>query len=381
MSGPTTIALAHASVGSGHRIAAEAIAEQIGELAPRVRTEIVDVLGYGAFRVSGDTAAGAFTGPTAPLYDAVWGSAAIGRGSMAISRPLLSANYARFGRWLRETRPSAVVATHALAANLAVRATRHPDLARMPVAAAATDYGLHGYWPHHGLELFCVADEAERDELARRGSQGEVAVTGIPVRHQFAIPVDRREARDHFGFPAEKRVVLALAGATMPRPYAHFKASLAVTLPAIASLPDTIIAVVTGKDHAFAADLTSRVAGFGAKNVHVLGFVENMARVMAAADVAVCKPGGLVTAECVALGLPMVLVGPVAGQERANVSALARAGAAVYEDDPRRLAEVMRTTLARTGKLAQMRTVATGLARPDAARDIAELVLRLAHDA
>jgi len=378
MSGPSTIAVVHASVGSGHRIAAESIAAELAAASPDADVRVLDVLEYGAFRVSGDTAASAFTGPTAPLYDAVWGSPGVGRASMAIARPLLSATYARFSRWLRETRPAAVVATHALPASLAARAARRGDLGSAPVVAVATDYGLHGYWPRRGLTLFCVADEAERDELARRGAEGDVAVTGIPVRPQFSAAIDRHEARRRFDLPAETRVVLALAGATMPGPYVRFKASLAVTLPAIASLPDTTVAVVTGKDAAFAEEVRTRVAGFGAKNVLVLGYVEDMARVMAAADLGVLKAGGLVTAECTAVGLPMVLVGPAVGQERANVTALRAAGAAVYDEDPRRLTEVVRKALVRGGKLSHMREASTALARPHAARDIAQRVLALA---
>ncbi len=378
MSGPTTIAVAHASVGSGHRIAAESIAAELAALSPDATIEVIDVLDYGAYRVSGDTAAGAFTGPTAPLYDAVWGSSTVGRASMAVSGPLLSLLYRRYALWLRERRPAAIVATHSLAATLSVRATRKVDLMHVPVIAAATDFGLHGYWPHKGLALFCVADDAERDELVRRDARiGEIAVTGIPVRQQFAIEPSPAAAREKLDVPADSRLVLALAGATMPGPYARFKASLAVTLPAIAALPNVHVAVVTGRDDAFAEELRTRVAGFGAKNVFVLGYVEQMATVMAASDLVVCKPGGLVTAECVDAGLPLVLVGPAVGQERANVEALSKAGAAVYEDDPRRLAEVVRKTLARPGALEKMRATSRAMARPHAARDVAERVLSL----
>jgi processive 1,2-diacylglycerol beta-glucosyltransferase len=379
MSAQARITLVHASVGSGHRIAAESIAAQIETLSPDTIVEVLDVLAYGRWRVSGDAAASAFTGPTAPLYNLAWGSPALGRASMAFSGPVLSAFYRRFAHHLAENRPSVVVATHALGANLAVRAMRRADVPKAPVVAAATDYGLHGYWPHSGLALFCVADDAEAQVLARRGAEaGEVAVTGIPVRPQFASAFDREAALERFDLPRNRRILLALAGATMPGPYVRFKESLATTLPAIAGLPDTAVAVVTGRDDAFAETLRTRVQGFGSRNVRVLGYVERMAEIMAAADLAICKPGGLVTAECVAVGLPMVLVGPAAGQERANVSALLEAGAAVYDADPRRLAEAVRGALASQSRLARMREAAARLAKPDAARDIAERVLELA---
>jgi len=375
MSNQPTIAVVHASIGSGHRIAAESIAAELRTLRPDARVEVLDILDFGVARVSGNTATTAFTGPTAPLYDAMWGSARFGAAAMAISRPVLGLLYSAFTRWIAENRPEAIVATHALAANLAVRATRGGRLGAPAVVACATDFGLHGFWPRHGLARFCVADEAEAEELVRRGtSEGEIRVTGIPVRAQFEQQFDRAEARTRLDLPPDHRVVLALAGATQPGPYERFKESLAVSLTLIASIPQTTVVVVTGRDEAYATDLRARVSGFGSNTVKVLGYVERMAEVMAASDLAVCKPGGLVTAECVAMQLPMVLIGPASGQERANVEALTAAGAAIYDADPRRMAEFTRKALARPGQLARSREATVSLARPFAARAVATVI-------
>ncbi len=291
---------------------------------------------------------------------------------------MLGLIYKRFTAWLREQRPAVIVTTHGLAANLAARATRGSELSRTAVAAVATDYGLHGFWPRRGLDLFCVADEAEREELLRRGMpETGIRVTGIPVRPQFAEPIDAAAARERLDFAPDRRVVLALAGATQPGPYARFKASLAVSLPAIASVPGTTVAVVTGRDDAFADELRSRVAGFGTTNVRVLGLRRADGRGHVRRRRRRLQAGGLVTAECTAIGLPMVLVGPAVGQERANAKSLLAAGAAVYDDDPRRLAEVVRRALGRPGKLKQMRAASSALSRPHAARDVAERIVGL----
>jgi len=375
MSTQPTIAVVHASIGSGHRIAAESIAAELRTLHPDTRVEVLDILDFGVARISGNSATTAFTGPTAPLYDALWGSARFGAAAMAVSRPVLGLLYSAFTRWIAENQPPVIVATHALAANLAVRATRGGRLGGPAVVACATDFGLHGFWPRHGLARFCVADEAEAEELVRRGTnECDIRVTGIPVRAQFEDRVDRDEARTRLGLPSDHRVVLALAGATQPGPYERFKESLAVSLTLIASIPNTTVAVVTGRDDSYAADLRARVSGFGATTARILGYVDRMAEVMAASDVAVCKPGGLVTAECVAMLLPMVLIGPASGQERANVESLVAAGAATYDADPRRMAEFVRKSLARPGQLARSREALSGLARPCAARAVVSVI-------
>jgi len=378
MSNQPTIAVVHASIGSGHRIAAESVASELRLLRPDARVEVLDILDFGVARISGNAATSAFTGPTAPLYDAAWGSAGLGAAVMGLSRPVLSLLYSAFTRWIAENHPAAIVATHALAANLAVHVTRRGRMGAVPVIACATDFGLHGFWPRRGLACFCVADDAEAEELVRRGTdESTVRVTGIPVRAQFEQQPDRDAARTALGLNLDHRVVLALAGATQPGPYERFKESLAVSLTLIASIPNTTVAVVTGRDEAYATDLRARVSGFGSTTVRVLGYVERMAEVMAAADIAVCKPGGLVTAECVAMQLPMVLIGPASGQERANVDALVSAGAAVYDADPRRMAEFVRKALARPGHLARAKEATAALGHPEAAAHAAAAIVEL----
>ncbi|MGV8082217.1 MAG: glycosyltransferase [Coriobacteriia bacterium] len=378
MASNLTIALVHASVGSGHRIAAESIAAELRTLVPDANIRVLDILDFGAIKVNGDMASAAFTGPTAPVYNAAWGAAGLGRAVMAASRPALGAVFPDFERWLKKHQPDVVVATHALAANLAVQAMLDIELADTPIVAVTTDFGIHGYWPHSGLWLFCVADEQSRQVLLRRGLPDEIiAVTGIPVRPQFASQHDRAELRDRLSVPVGTRLLLAIAGAGSPGPYARFKDAIAGALPALAALPATTTVVVTGRDSDYADELGGIAARTGVRNVQVLGYVEEMAALMQAADLAICKPGGLVTAECVDSGLPVVLVGPSVGQERANVRALVKAGAAVSCREPRTLITNVRRTLASTAKLPLMRQAARTLAHPSAASDIAHRVLAL----
>ena len=296
-------------------MAAEAVAREIGQLGgDSVVVETVDALPYGSLRPSGDSLTSAFTGASARLYDLIWSSSHIGGVARFLGMPLLSWVFRRFNGYLAETRPAVVVCTHALPALLAARAA-HRGRLDSRVVSVATDFGIHSLWPRDGISLFCAADERSAEELERRGhASGSVAVTGIPVRLQFTAEYDRAAAREHFGLPVDRPVVLAVAGSTMPGPYRHFKESLAVSLPALASMPRVSVAVVTGRDDEFAEELKTRSAGFGTTNVHVLGYVEHMAPLMAASDVALAKPGGLVCAECIDMGLPLVLVGPPRGR-------------------------------------------------------------------
>jgi processive 1,2-diacylglycerol beta-glucosyltransferase len=377
MTKPLTIVVAYASIGSGHRIAAEALHAELQNRGPDVPSELVNVLDFASRRISGNLLTRSFTGSTAGMYDRLWSSEWAGRAGRSISQPILGMMLSAFGDYLLEARPDAVICTHSMAATIAARLVKR-GAADFKTVNVTTDYGVHGYWPREGVSLFCVANEGSVETLRARGfTPDAIALTGVPVRAQFRLDYDREAARKHFDLPIERRLILALAGSTMPGPYEHFKEALAVSLPALASLPDTSLAIVCGRDESFAEEIRSRAAGFGTTNVHVFGFVDHMAPLMASADLALAKPGGAVCAECLATGVPLVLVGPAVGQERANAEALAGAGAALYSKDPRTIAEYTRNVIVKPARLESLRASAGKLARPFAAVDIIDRTLLL----
>jgi processive 1,2-diacylglycerol beta-glucosyltransferase len=100
-----------------------------------------------------------------------------------------------------------------------------------------------------------------------------------------------------------------------------------------------------------------------------------MERIMACSDLAVTKPGGLTVSECLAVGLPMVLISPIPGQEERNADYLMEQGVAVKAHDAGALEYKIDDLLSHGEKLSRMRENMRGLGRPDAARAVLEHVL------
>lgn len=126
------------------------------------------------------------------------------------------------------------------------------------------------------------------------------------------------------------------------------------------------------------------VAGIRAR-VHAAPYIAQMHRAYRAADVALSRAGALSVSELAATGLPAVLVPyPHAADDhqRWNAALLADAGGAVVVDDAactgERLAAILDPLLADAGRLAAMRRALASVARRDAARTIAEDMLKLA---
>lgn len=117
-------------------------------------------------------------------------------------------------------------------------------------------------------------------------------------------------------------------------------------------------------------------------------FIDDMAAAYAAADLVVCRAGALTVAELAAAGVASLLVPfpfAVDDHQSANGRFLERAGAARVLVQatltPESLAAELAALLPDRERLLAMALAARALARPDAARTVAELGLALAHPA
>jgi processive 1,2-diacylglycerol beta-glucosyltransferase len=92
-----------------------------------------------------------------------------------------------------------------------------------------------------------------------------------------------------------------------------------------------------------------------------------MADLMRVASLFVGKPGGLSASECMAAGLPMVVIDPIPGQEERNSDHLLEAGAAVRCRSLMTMAYKIDQIFEEPGRLERMQECARNLGRPNAA--------------
>lgn len=115
----------------------------------------------------------------------------------------------------------------------------------------------------------------------------------------------------------------------------------------------------------------------------ILPYIDDMAAAYACSDLIVCRAGALSIAELTVLGKPSILVPyelAAAGHQAKNAAAVERAGAAVVleENELGVLAEKIAALLKNTGELRRMAGRARQFGRPEAARLIADEILKLA---
>ena len=285
--------------------------------------------------------------------------------SLALLRSLWRAARAPFAcrSILVRRRPDVVLGGGGYVAGPMVLAAR---LRGIPTALTEAD-------AHLGLANRLAAPFAKKLFLAyeipgRTGSKVEVVGRPIPVAH---LGADRAEARAHFGFGPDDRVVAvfgALAGATSLNEMA---------VGAWGDAGPCVLHVSGERDH---AGLAARVRRPG---YLLMPSTERFGDVLAAADVAVSRAGGTVW-ELAAAGTPSVLVPypyATADHQTLNARHFERGGGAVVvpDTDIAAVPALVEQLLADPVRLASMRAAMLSMARVDAAETIAEGVIALAR--
>jgi processive 1,2-diacylglycerol beta-glucosyltransferase len=269
----------------------------------------------------------------------------------------------KFAKLVQKFQPDAVICTHYLPVEL-LGGLREKWPGPPPLTiSVVTDFEAHALWMDPSVDLYCVAAEETRARLVARGAKpAQVLATGIPISARFSNSIDIDAVRKRYGLRDDLPTLLVLSGGFGMGPVAAILAGLDKIDQPFQTL------VVAGRNEALRRDLAAQDR---AHPTHVLGFVNNMHELMAAADLLVTKPGGLTTSEALAMGKPLFIINPIPGQEAANSDFLLEHGAAAkvnsIDDLPFRLGQLLGSR-----KLAAMARAARAVGRPGAAEEICQ---------
>ncbi|WP_091997630.1 MGDG synthase family glycosyltransferase [Paraburkholderia lycopersici] len=264
--------------------------------------------------------------------------------------------------------PDAIICTHFLPAELLSREIRHGRV-RTPVWVQVTDFDLHSMWIVPGMSGYFAAS----DEIAwRMGMRGvpasSVTVSGIPVMPAFGQPLDRVSCAADFGLDAKRLTFLMMSGGAG---LAGLETLAARLLEMNAGFQ---LVVLAGRNEAMLAALRALAAQHPGR-LFPQGFTHRVERLMACADLAITKPGGLTTSECLAMQLPMIVTSPIPGQEERNADYLLEQGVALKAVDVDALRYRIHMLLDEPARLAGMRRRIAPLGRPMAGRLVLDRVL------
>lgn len=244
-------------------------------------------------------------------------------------------------------------------------------LARVPLVLTEADSRL-------GLANRLLAGKARRVCLAfpiagREG--GRYAVTGRPVS-RAVLEADRKAARARFGVTEDARCLLVMGGSQGAR---SINESAIAAFAERAGREFDVIHLAGRRD--FDALEKRLAAAPHNQRYTLLAYEPDLGDCLAAGDLVLGRAGASIF-ELAAAGRPAVLVPyphAAAGHQEGNAAWMAAAGAAIVVRDEEleagRLAAEVDVLLGDEARLATMAAASASLARPHAARDIADVVL------
>lgn len=237
----------------------------------------------------------------------------------------------------------------------------------IPLVEVITDLAsVHRIWFQPAVDILAVPTRLVQNLALDAGVAAEkIHITGIPVHPEISEDSrTQQEIRLELGWDAHLRTILAVGSKRVQgmnevlNVINHFGAPIQLV-------------IVCGKDEAMYSELKSNTWHIP---VHIYDYVTNMPELMRAADLVVCKAGGLIVTESLASGLPMLLVDVIPGQETGNMEYVVNNGAGAWVTTEKEVLETLCHLLLDNRKMmAEWSIASRHIGRPRAAFEVAHL--------
>ncbi len=365
--------------GGGHRAAAEALQHAVKRLdtAGRFTVELLDFIQETA--IPPWDRIGKLYRPMVDNSSWLWGVGFKLTSPDPIRKGLNAMNASIAGpkmlRLLRKHPADLVVSVHPLATSVPgyILDRIRP---KVPFVTVVTDLATaHPFWYWKGADVTFVASEEARQRALRAKVPAErIELTGLPIDVRFAeLPRQDVAMKREYGLPTDRSMLLLIGGGEGMGNLEGFARAIAGT-----GLPLSLM-VVAGRNEKLRRRLNSID---WAIPTQVTGFVRDMPRRMAAADLLVTKAGPGTLSEGLAAGLPILITGFIPGQEEGNVRWITESSAGRLTPSPDEVAIALHGYFNAAGPTAlydQAQEAATRLARPTAALTIAARLMEMAE--
>ncbi|HHZ17419.1 MAG TPA: glycosyltransferase [Peptococcaceae bacterium] len=346
------------SIGAGHDSVAHAVAERLTVEAPGSEVKIIDTFRY-INSILNKVVVGSYM-ETIRLTPKVWGylydQAEGGEKLVDISRISAKILSPKMEQLINEFNPQVIICSHAFPTGM-LGAMKQKGRIKVPLASAVTDYHIHPIWISPGVDLYFIPSPDLDYALLQEGIEArKIKPVGIPIRMQFGQVIEMAAARQKLQLAGEPVVLIMGGGLGLGK--------IETITKQLLETGQYGVVVISGKNRRLYESLQKR----DNPRLRVYGYVENMAEVIAACDIVVSKPGGVTTAEVMAMGKPLVIYSSLPGQEDRNTDYLLNRGAAVKIKKREQLIPELQVLWEDKVRLARMSAAAAHLASPHSSK-------------
>ncbi len=361
------ILLLTAGFGDGHNTAARNVAAGLNQIAPQEETRILDLcdvahphlspllkINYQMLITRAPKLWGRVFAHTAKMDFKGSGGVDILAGLRRALRELL-----------QRDRPQVIISTYPVYSKI-IETLRTEGLAVPPLFTVVTDsISIHPVWMLAPSDRYFVADEDSRRALSALGAEpGKIFATGFPVHLDFSqtapsmaeLPQGRiiylpSTCVDHVAATLESLRPLLVAGTHLTLPVGKHASRLYHTLRRFTdSLPGA--------------------------SIEVLGWTNQIPRILQTHDLVICKAGGAILHEALAARCPAIIDFIVPGQEEGNAELLVKHDCGVVTKTPKETGiQAARLLANNRAEAKRMKTNTLPLSEPEASLKIARNVL------
>jgi len=365
------ILLMHISKISGHYIAALAIEKAIKHLEPSAEVISMDAFEYTNPR-SEKIVNYIYMGliQKAPfIWNYLYDNPAWLKRTAKLKSFLHKRNIPKLEKLFKDVAPDVVACTQAFPCGMVADYKKNTNNG-VPLVGVLTDFVPHSYWIYDLVNYYIAPSPEVMQRFIQKGvDAARIKVFGIPFDPKFTQTLDKGELRRKLGL-SSAFTVLVMGGGQGLGPIA----SIVKTLDNAEGNFQVIVVCGTNKK---VYNHLAKISYAFRKKIILLGYCDNVNELMSVADVIVSKPGGVTTAEALTKGLPMIIVNPLPGQELNNTRYLTQKAAALEVDDPADIGKAVCELYESPEKLSELSAAALAISRPNAAIDIAKLLLEL----
>jgi 1,2-diacylglycerol 3-beta-galactosyltransferase len=241
---------------------------------------------------------------------------------------------------VRDNPADIVVCCHSIVARTCMDAFK-AEGSQAPFITVVTDLVTTPFFWYDQRADFCIVPSEYAFERGLRAGlwAEQMRVIGLPVHPNFNRSLtDKASARADLGWDPTMPTIMMVSGGDGMGP-------LFATAEAIVEKQLGVqIVVIAGRNKALKAKLDavrSEWERTGKNRLHTYGFVTDMPRLMAAADMLVTKAGPATISEACIAGLPIILFDAIPGQEDGNIAFVVEQGIGAYAPGPYKVADVV----------------------------------------
>lgn len=369
---PTRILLLPVSAGYGHIKAAAALEKGFKEIDAHVQ-----VINEDAFKYAGPIIKGiyknwyAFSIRKMPqvygfLYRETNKFKKIQR---IMDKPRLlfeEMNSFRLEHFISKFNPDIIVSLHILPESLVSFWKKRKKLKNVRHFVIMTDYGGHRLWIQPEVDRYYVAHEDVAAFVKFFEVPDErIRTLGIPVNPQFSLKrIDKNKIKREIGIANSKPTAFMFANGLV-------EDVLLKSMKSLANVSNGFNLVISAERESTRKIIKEQIKKYRFKAI-IKEYIKNVQEYMAVSDVLISKSGGLVVSEALAMGLPMIVLSPIPGQEEINATFLLENEAGLMASNPEILGYKLRNLINDSERLSQIKKNAARLGKPNSAANVAK---------